>query len=297
MMKSDWLPTMPLHVAIWSQLVLELDLSWTDQGMAIRLLSNAWSSGTLRRAQWATDNSWAAVERLWPEIDSERQRNLETRDSLSRRGKSGADARWNGPRMQRPLADDDSANATAKEQKQKQKHNQKQQQKQQQQPSASQKSSAPSRGNDTWLMPFGDAWRARYGGELAWSRAGSAFSPLREEHGAERVLRAWVRYVAATEAQFASPQRFASTFGQWDGTAPPAERPIDARGAARQNVPAPLPPDPEFRARYDESMRRRHASQSRLEPRRATNAPNPTTDDPWADDAPLIEDCKDCMEA
>lgn len=120
-------------------------------------------------------------------------------------------------------------------------------------------SGSAKRGNDTWLTPFGDAWRARYGGELAWSRAGSAFSPLREEHGAERVLRAWVRYVAATEAQFASPQRFASTFGQWDGTAPPAERPIDARGAARQNVPAPAAPDPEFRARYEASMRRRRA--------------------------------------
>lgn len=125
-MKSDWLPTMPLHVAIWSQLALELDLDWADQGMSIRLLANAWSSGTLRRMSWATDQAWAAAERLWPELDAERKRNLETRASLSERGKTGADARWNGRSMQRPLADDESGNATAKEHKHKHKQEQKQ---------------------------------------------------------------------------------------------------------------------------------------------------------------------------
>ena len=49
MVKSEWLPTMPLHVAIWSQIVMEAELSWADQGKTIRLLANAWSSGELSR--------------------------------------------------------------------------------------------------------------------------------------------------------------------------------------------------------------------------------------------------------
>lgn len=262
-MKSDWLPTMPLHVAIWSQLVLELDLDWADQGMSIRLLANAWSSGTLRRMSWATDQAWAAAERLWPELDAERKRNLETRASLSERGKTGADARWNGRSMQRPLADDESGNATAKEHK----HKHKQEQKQKPQPVASQQFPRK-RGNDTWLTPFGQEWRARYGGEPPWGRLGSALSPLCEKHGAERVLRAWSAYLSATEGEFASPQRFASTFGRWDGTAPASQK-IDARGPT-QNIPPPAAPDPEFRARYDAAMGRRRAPQSPPEPRRAT---------------------------
>ena len=281
-MKSDWLPTMPIHAANWLADPRIRMLTPAKRCALIEALLQSWMLGEPGAVNPAIktvfETNWAQYSAIRSEMTAAYEKRTEQR-------KDAANARWSdagrmraasGPQCGTEGTPTPTPTPAA---------------------SAKQKRSAPKRGNDTWLTPFGDAWRARYGGELAWSRAGSAFSPLREEHGAERVLRAWVRYVAATEAQFASPQRFASTFGQWDGTAPPAERPIDARGAARQNVPAPLPPDPEFRARYDESMRRRHASQSRLEPRRATNAPNPTTDDPWADDAPLIEDCKDCMEA
>ena len=121
---------------------------------------------------------------------------------------------------------------------------------------------------NTWLTPFGTAWSARYGGEMPWGRAGSALSPLCEKHGAERVLRAWIAYLSATEGEFASPQRFASTFGRWDGTAPASQK-IDPR-APTQNIPPPAAPDPEFRARYDAAMGRRRAPQSPPEPRRAT---------------------------
>lgn len=245
-MKSDWLPTMPIHAANWLADPRIRMLTPAKRCALIEALLQSWMLGEPVAVNPAIktvfETNWAQYSAIRSEMTAAYEKRTEQR-------KDAANARWSdagrmraasGPQCGTEGTPTPTPTPTPAA-------------------SAKQKRSAPKRGNDTWLTPFGDAWRARYGGELAWSRAGSAFSPLREEHGAERVLRAWVRYVAATEAQFASPQRFASTFGQWDGTAPPAERPIDARGAARQNVPAPAAPDPEFRARYEASMRRRRA--------------------------------------
>jgi len=94
MVKSEWLPTMPLHVAIWSQIVMEAELSWADQGKTIRLLANAWSSGELSRKPWASDDAWRSAERMWPEMLAERNKNLRTKDTNSVRAKAAAEARW-----------------------------------------------------------------------------------------------------------------------------------------------------------------------------------------------------------
>lgn len=103
MQKSEWLPTLPLHVAIWSQIILDSDLSWADQGKAIRLLANAWSSGELVRAKWASDEAWQAANRLWPEMLEERDERLRARDRNRSRAKTAADARWNAPRTDEEL--------------------------------------------------------------------------------------------------------------------------------------------------------------------------------------------------
>jgi hypothetical protein len=83
------------------------------------------------------------------------------------------------------------------------------------------------RGRPTWLTPFGDAWKSRYGGEPAYKRLGKALKPLCATNTPDVVLRHWTYYLDQTEAEYASPERFAATFGRWspDQVAPPSVRP------------------------------------------------------------------------
>jgi hypothetical protein len=97
-MKSDWLPAMPLHVAIWSQIIMETDLSWADQGKTIRLLANAWSRGDVGdRPQWAGNAAWDAFCRMWPETMRHRQKAVASAEKNAAKAKLAADARWNAP--------------------------------------------------------------------------------------------------------------------------------------------------------------------------------------------------------
>lgn len=137
-MKSDWLPTMPLHVAIWSQIVFDSDLSWEDQGRAIRLLANAWSAGELERKAWASDEAWRAASRMWPEMLAARNENIAKRDKLSESGKRGNKIRWRSrgdsppdsppesPPESPPDSPGDRIQSRSISSKQKQEHNQKQ---------------------------------------------------------------------------------------------------------------------------------------------------------------------------
>lgn len=75
-----------------------------------------------------------------------------------------------------------------------------------------------------WLAPFIEAWRERYGGELAPGQAAKALSQLCFDHSGPEVLRRWRIYLAATEAPYASPAKFSQTFGQW-GETPVPKRP------------------------------------------------------------------------
>jgi len=91
------------------------------------------------------------------------------------------------------------------------------------------------RRRETWLTPFGAAWSQRYGcpleavpwGQLARylkplvaavvaSPESSGFPKIAENVATETVLGRWANYLAATEARFASPARFAATYGTWD---------------------------------------------------------------------------------
>jgi len=74
----------------------------------------------------------------------------------------------------------------------------------------------------TWLTPYSLSWEARYQGVAPFGPMAKALRPLVDRHGEGPVLVAWDRYLAETDAAYASPVRFASTFGRWNGTAPPA---------------------------------------------------------------------------
>jgi hypothetical protein len=83
-----------------------------------------------------------------------------------------------------------------------------------------------------------EAVTARYKGTAPGGRITKALRPLVKQHGEAVVLDAWNRYLAETEAEYMSPERFATTFSHYraQGHALP-EVPVVAE------VPRP-PPDP-----------------------------------------------------
>ena len=120
-----------------------------------------------------------------PRLEQERVKQQLRRDKASDAGKKGAAKRWcshSDPTVL-PMAKDSP-------------------------------SSSSSSTKLTWLTPFGDAWKAAYGGEPAFGPLAKHLKPLVSEHG-QAVLAAWQRYLAATDAQYASAARFSQTFGRW----------------------------------------------------------------------------------
>jgi hypothetical protein len=76
-------------------------------------------------------------------------------------------------------------------------------------------------GKDTWLTPFADAWKARFGGKLSFGIAAKELAPLVKEHGEAETFRRWGLFLADASGQYVSIPRFASTFGEWDGSRKP----------------------------------------------------------------------------
>lgn len=72
----------------------------------------------------------------------------------------------------------------------------------------------------TWTKEACDEWKARYGGTAPGGRIGKAIKPLVAAHGWGQVSPAWQKYLENTEAKYASPQRFADTYGSWSGAKP-----------------------------------------------------------------------------
>jgi hypothetical protein len=83
----------------------------------------------------------------------------------------------------------------------------------------------------TWLTPYWDAWVSAYGGKPPAGQLAKHMKPLHDEHGLEQTLAHWRNYLASTEARFASPARFAQTFGSWAAPQipglPPGVKPDD----------------------------------------------------------------------
>jgi len=73
---------------------------------------------------------------------------------------------------------------------------------------------------ETWLTPFSRAWEEAYGGEPAYGPLARHLKSVVDKHGTKVVESAWCRYLADTDAQYASPARFSQTFGKWTGPDP-----------------------------------------------------------------------------
>jgi hypothetical protein len=71
-------------------------------------------------------------------------------------------------------------------------------------------------GSPTWLTPFADAWRERFGGPMPIEPALRPLSERRAEHGDEETLRRWRNYLAVATPEYVSAARFASTWDRWD---------------------------------------------------------------------------------
>jgi hypothetical protein len=67
---------------------------------------------------------------------------------------------------------------------------------------------------------------------------GKALKPLVDRHGWEIVRQAWVSYLRQVDADFASPSRFASTYGRWSGTVPPGAPPGGGKAGAEARTMA-----------------------------------------------------------
>lgn len=76
-----------------------------------------------------------------------------------------------------------------------------------------------------WVRSLSEDWTKTYGGIPNCGELGKRLKPLVEEHGFEPVREHWQNYLEATEGRFASPSRFAQTYGSWDraGGAPAQE--------------------------------------------------------------------------
>lgn len=89
-----------------------------------------------------------------------------------------------------------------------------------------------------WVRTLAEDWGNIYGGIPNYGELGKRLKPLVEQHGFEPVQERWQHYLEATEGRYASPSRFAQTYGSWDraGGAPAQEArisPEDARVAFR----------------------------------------------------------------
>lgn len=94
----------------------------------------------------------------------------------------------------------------------------------------------PPPGSKPWSTEACEIWIERFGGTAPGGQIGKALKPLMDRHGWPEVRLAWQSYLAQTEADYASPSRFASTYGRWSGTSPPPARaaPSTDRARARQ---------------------------------------------------------------
>ena len=88
-----------------------------------------------------------------------------------------------------------------------------------------------------WSREACDDWISRFGGTAPGGQIGKAMKPLVDRHGWTAVRAAWQSYLGQTEAEYASPTRFASTFGRWSGsTVEPAPRDIRSQTPGQFNA-------------------------------------------------------------
>lgn len=184
-----------------------------ERGAYVTLLSHSWIDGPLPRsaAKLATlcgvtvadmTRLWPALKSCWkpadkagfiinPRLEKERRKQQQYRKTLSDKQKAvEASRRLAGAE---PVSSSPSSSPSSK----------------------SKTASAPAAPRPTWLSPFAKAWQSAYGGSPNFGELAKHLKPLTDTHALGDVLDHWTRYLAATEARYASPARFAQTFGSW----------------------------------------------------------------------------------
>lgn len=96
-----------------------------------------------------------------------------------------------------------------------------------------------------WAKEACILWDQRFQGRGAYGKIGSDLKPLVLRHGWQLVRRAWIRYLAAAEATYASSSRFSQTFGKWADLAPdpPEKHDIAAHNIRAAQEAMDNPPD------------------------------------------------------
>lgn len=94
-------------------------------------------------------------------------------------------------------------------------------------PSLRRKPVAPERARNDWVVPFVQAWVARFQGTAPWGRIGTALKPLREQYADDVILARWTRFLAQARSGYSTPEGFAQTFGDW------APQPVTQVGISR----------------------------------------------------------------
>lgn len=77
------------------------------------------------------------------------------------------------------------------------------------------------KGEATWITPYAEVWKAKFGGDMPTGPALTSLAPLRSEYGDVEVLRRWKNYIAVATAEHVNPSRFSSTWNRWNHAAPP----------------------------------------------------------------------------
>jgi hypothetical protein len=84
---------------------------------------------------------------------------------------------------------------------------------------------------ESWLTPYSTAWVRQYGGKPSAGPLAHYLKPLHDQHGLDKTIIHWKNYLVSTEARFASPARFSTTFGSWSTAQvhglPPGVKPED----------------------------------------------------------------------
>jgi uncharacterized protein YdaU (DUF1376 family) len=75
----------------------------------------------------------------------------------------------------------------------------------------------PKRGQSTWLTPYDETWKLVFGGSMPFAKFSKELKSLEDIHGPAEVQDRWSRYCESHRGrgEFASAQKFAQTFGQW----------------------------------------------------------------------------------
>lgn len=69
----------------------------------------------------------------------------------------------------------------------------------------------------SWSREACQDWIDRFGGTANGGRIGRSLKPLVEKHGWPQVREAWCSYLKQAQAEYATPERFAVTYGEWSG--------------------------------------------------------------------------------